>query len=665
MARLADVSEIAGFSALLLPSGLLTVAAALTLPGLCAPASGPVRIRTRPSGRQTVLATTALAVLLLVVFAPEQVSPLGAALALIAAILAAASPSLGASRAASRRLGIAADVLLIVAIVLLTVDVTGYWQPGLTASSWSALPPNQIAPIAQIHQNFYLGPVNDLLHGRALLVEANAVYGIGTSYAIAAWFGLLPFGYGTFGLLGGLATAGMIALGWAVIRVGGAPRVIAALAVIVGVTLTVLAPVTSTALFVNVGGLRFGPPFVLLAVALLACGRSGPVSHSPWVVATFAFFTLWSVEAIVYCTCVYAALICLEALACRRLRTAVSGALRSVGYVLAAGLLMQLAFAILTRVLGGGWPDWGAYVSLFEAWSSILANVFGAAVEPWSTAWLVGGVYLASAVGVSVLVRRRGMDAPDARRAAVAIGGLTATGVSLLSYFIAHSAELFVPFVAYPAVLLGALWLSLGQRASVAIDWRRALVGVAAGIGALLVAGSWSNAAHRLPRTALAHLVPGGPTLGQELRLMWSNPAIDQRATAAEALIERYFPPDYALVLIEPDLGQEALFGSGRANLLPISYPWQDEVDLPESLPKVEDAVAELAPGTRMLMQDPPGSEPISASLLFEQTFGNVPEGQRLGPLAAAAMDEISARFEFRELATGPDGLRVVELVPR
>jgi len=621
------------------------------------------------TGEWLALLAAGLVAAAVLVFAPTSVSPAAVAVAAVA----------GAAVALLRRplrgprfptwMVIALDAALLALAALLVVDVTGYWGQDFAVSASSGMPPEQLGPIAQIHQHFYLGPVNDVLHGRALLVDANSVYGIGNAYLMAAWFQVAPLGYGPFGLFGSLFSVLVIVLGWGIARFAGVPRSIAAATVALAVMLTVLAPLTSPSLFLNVGGLRFAPPFLLLAVALLVSGRDTPVTRSPWVLAAFAFFSLWSLEAITYCGCTYLGLLAAEAIDARTLRGAVGRVLSSVLLLLGACIAAHLLFAVLTRTLGGGWPDWGAYVSLFKAWSDILANVFGGFAEPWSRAWLLGGVYVASAVG-AVLLLRSGDESVAGRRTVLAIVGMTATGASFLSYFVAHSSDVFLPYVAYPALLVAAMWISLalgreGTGGS-SVAWSRAALGTGAFAAILIVAGSWSAAEDRLPRTALAHLIPGGPSLREDAGLMWSSPPIDPRAVPAEELIDRHFSGEEALVLTEPDLGQEELLRSGRANLLPISYPWQDEVDLGNALPAVEDAVAELKPGTPILTQGPLTPEqPPSVSLLFEQAFGNVPDGARLGPLAQAALDAIRERFDLETVATGPDGLRVSRLVPK
>jgi hypothetical protein len=184
--------------------------------------------------------------------------------------------------------------------------------------------------------------------------------------------------------------------------------------------------------------------------------------------------------------------------------------------------------------------------------------------------------------------------------------------------------------------------------------------------GVLVLAGAWPGVRDKLPRTAIAHLVPGGPSFAADWSSMWDSPPIDPRAVAAQALIERNIPGDEALVLTEPDLGMEALMRSGRANVLPSSYPPNDEVDLPRSLPPVEDAVAGLEPGTLILTQAPPGpGEAPSKALEYQQLYGQTPAGSRLGPLAQAALDRIEERFRLVPVAKGPDGLAVVRLEPR
>jgi hypothetical protein len=394
---------------------------------------------------------------------------------------------------------------------------------------------------------------------------------------------------------------------------------------------------------------------------MLTCRDGRSASRSPWVLVTLGFFATWSIEALTYCLGVYVALAMLDALSASSWRRGLVELVKSGLAAVAAFIATYLVFGVVTLIFAGSWPDWGMYVRLFKAWSDVVAAGFGTTVANWSRSWLVAGLYAGSALAICQIVLSRESIVP--KRTLIAIAGLTGMGIALLTYFISHTFDLYLLYTSIPALVLVAIWLSLAFQVGVpALPWRRFAAGTAAILATMLVAGSWGAVRPQLSTTALAHVFPGDPPLRADAEQLWDPPAIIPAAEAAAKLIDEYFPPGGALVLVEPDLGQEALFRSGRANLLPISYPFQDEYDMADSLPPVEAAVDELEPGTMALLQDPPppGSPPTAY-----QEFGNVPEGARLGPLAQAAYDRIVERFRLQRVAEGPGGVYVARLVSR
>ena len=74
--------------------------------------------------------------------------------------------------------------------------------------------------IIQFHQDFFLGPANQVVHGGAMLVDTFSQYGVGAIYAIAGWFELVPVGNGTLGLFDGLLSGLVFAAAYG----GPAPR---------------------------------------------------------------------------------------------------------------------------------------------------------------------------------------------------------------------------------------------------------------------------------------------------------------------------------------------------------------------------------------------------------------------------------------------------------
>ena len=313
-------------------------------------------------------------------------------------------------------------------------------------------------------------------------------------------------------------------------------------------------------------------------------------------------------------------------------------------------------------IFAGSWPDWGMYVRLFKAWSDIVAGAFGTTVENWSRSWLIAGLYAGSALAVCQIVLSRRAFLP--RRSLIAIAGLTGTGIAFLTYFVSHTYDLYLLYTSIPPLILIAIWLSVAFRMDApALPWRRFAAGTAAVLATMLVAGSWGAVRPQLSTTALAHLFPGDPPLKADAEQLWDPPAILLSAERATELIDEYFPPDRALVLVDPDLGQEALFRSGRANLLPISYPFQDEVRHGRLAAAGRKGCRQPGAGNDGALSGP--AAPGDAADRSTAVYGNVPDGARLGPLAQAAYDRILERFRLQRVAEGPDGLYVARLVPR
>jgi hypothetical protein len=225
--------------------GLLGVVAVLALTELTAAAGHPAKKRISDLAEAltpSVLSALGLAAssLVFLIFAPSQVS----ALAAIAALLLGVAAYIGIHRSPRfelpRGVLVLCDVALFVLIALLAINLSGYWGadviPAFNVDFFNAFSAG-----TQVQQHFFLGPVNDVVHGRALLVDANSVYGISSAYLIALWFKLVPLNYGTFWLFGGLMSLAYLAVGWAIARAAGASRILAAGAGIIGALIALLA----------------------------------------------------------------------------------------------------------------------------------------------------------------------------------------------------------------------------------------------------------------------------------------------------------------------------------------------------------------------------------------------------------------------------------------
>jgi hypothetical protein len=233
--------------------------------------------------------------------------------------------------------------------------------------------------------------------------------------------------------------------------------------------------------------------------------------------------------------------------------------------------------------------------------------------------------------------------------------------VAFLTYFVGRSLDILLVFVALPAFMLGAIWLALAlQSGRTASRAQVAAVGLCSWLAVLSLALAWPQASDRWPRTALAHLLPGGRALGDGLQRLWDSPPMDPRSPSGARLVRDHFPSSSrALVIAEPNLAAEILFRTDRVNALPISFPWEDELLFDRSLRRVREAVARLEPGTLMLLQ------PEAATAPFKRPAVGVIAvigGRRLSRLQLDALRSIKSRFDLEPIATGGAGLQVVRL---
>lgn len=587
----------------------------------------------------------------------------------VSLVLAAALLFLHLRRlAVPRWAGLLLDVAVVVFVVMIVTDLSGYQEylradaVTYVAGDDNPIPPHDLAVLHRHHEDFFLGPLNDMLHGRPLLVDTSSQYGAGIFYFLAAFFQIAPLGYGALGLIASFLTGLQFALAYGVLRLVGVARTIAIPAVVAAVLGLVLGSLGSYNDFPSNGGLRFGVPWLIIAAAVMAA-RAPDRRRALWrgvTIALVACTAIWSFETFAYAGAVVTAIVAFEAATGapgRRLRAFV----RSLATVLAACVLAHVLFAIATRVFAGAWPDWSTYLAYLNVYSA-QSELLGTTV-PWTPALPMLLVHLLSLLGLAALVARGHELVRERRPALVAIAATNGLGVASFSYWVGLSLQNALFLLGLPVVAVVALWLSLAgdARARVPNAFKVAALALGLWLGATLAISGWQDTQDKWRRTALAHAIPGAgddASLPDALSRLWHNPPSDPRAVPAQRLLHRHFRPgERALVMMEPDLTVETLVRSDRINVLPISQPIQDNLVPDHVDPKVIATVDALKPGTLMLTQPSTWNAPLKASPV------NVANG--LVRVQRLALERIRSRFELQIIDRGPDGLAVVRLVAK
>lgn len=652
----------AEMSAVLCGVGLWAVGAVALL-GRASSASGLLLKLTGTGSRAWTVAAAAIAAALLTVTDLNSISPY----ALAGSALVVPAFLVWERRRCVPRLpprwGVVADVLAVVVLLLVIPDlvIIRPEDPALTPMERYDI------DVVQFHHNFLLGPANQVLGGSTMLVDTASQYGVGSIYFLAGAFSLAPIGYGTLGLIDGILTALYFAGGYCLLRVAHVSRTLAASALALGVITLVLNRLYPVGALPQEGPLRFGLPLavVLAIVAGERWQQHSRLAHGASF-AVLALSSVWAAEAFAFTGATFAVLMA----SCAYLGvtgTRLRWLGRRVALAAVACIVAHLLLAGATLAGTGQLPDWGQYLGYLDAF------VFGGLgeltydVSRWSPGLAVGLAYLVSAMALALVVRDHPAVVQRERVALLALSGTTAYGIVLLSYFVDRSGDHVLAYMSLPALLSGALWLGLLLRSQLGADRvvRTGALAFALTVSVLLISVAWSSVGPRLGHSALAQAWPGGSSTGTALDRLLHFPPLNANVPEGERLLNRYMPGERRTpVLLPPEPAIEILMRSGRANQFELSDPLQDAFTGSQGILILREAVAQLEPGRRVLLDgallDALAAVDPDPSLDLLSEPGSPPAS-----LLLRVLERIDDRFRLRPIYRGGDGLVVVELATR
>jgi hypothetical protein len=508
------------------------------------------------------------------------------------------------------------------------------------------------------HHNFYLGPVNDMAHGRTMLVDIWAQYGVGVYYALLAALSVLPLNHGGLVLLLSTVMAAQYVLVYATLRTAIRSQALVIAAVGAAVMANIFGEVHSYAAYPSVGPLRFGLPYLVVAAAVAAARwpqRARAMRVGQFVVIAIA--AVWSFETFVYTAVTWFALAAL--LAFGRPRAGLRVFVRELAAAAAVSVGTVLALTIGTRVAAGAWPDWSGYFAYVLLYS--VGEFSNLPLDFWSPALLMAAVIFLSAVGVVSVARDERVPASGPVLAGLA--GFTGLASSTFTYFLGRSHPNNLLVLLLPICALGCLWASifLAPREQDRRAWRVVPLAFVLVVAASLTVFSSPFAVQKWHQTAFAQAVPfadghlpgnGGLSLRTSLEDLWAGRTFDDSIVDNGAmLLQRYDPRDGPALVV---VGQttEILLKVRRVNLLPISNPEEDSLIISRVWPRIVAAIDAVPDGTILL-----------TSTIQPQTGPRQPWNWSIpSPILQRALAELQHRFDFQVLESSPDGLQVVRL---
>jgi hypothetical protein len=464
------------------------------------------------------------------------------------------------------------------------------------------------------HYNAYLGAVNDLLHGKTLLVDAISQYGILPGILIA---GVLhaanqPVSYIGLSLINSALLAAQFGILYMLLRLTLPHPSLPALA-----TLTAMAvSLSSTDLYLHPssGPLRFAPTYLLLACAALRIkdpARAGGWRIAEWIALGIA--AIWSVDAPIYSLCVYAGMALYEWRPDTGLAWGKWMVTRGVHAALAVALPLA-AFSGATVLRSGALPVWQPLFNIFT--HHVSRDPVYLTLPPLWDSWLIiAGLYLISLLLFSIQALI-GNTATRRSEDSLAFGVLIA-GMAHFVYWTGNSTIESAHIL--PVAYLIAFWFVRVERsalpASISLSLRIGMAAlVALGLG--LTLNNLISPQRQTPlslignrialASGLAHNVPTAPDWDSLPSITW-QPVETQGeevwliAPDLLRLIHAANPADGRIALLAPlDSGLYALITTHTSNALPISFPSEDS-NSPVWRERVDQAAARMRSGDRLI----------------------------------------------------------------
>ena len=495
------------------------------------------------------------------------------------------------------------------------------------------------------NQAYFLGPASDVLHGRPVLVSTFSQYGVGMLYALAAFFSVVPIGFGVLSLVIALGTSLLYLCIYAVLRLSIESRLIAVLGGLTAVVIYIYA--ASWWLYIDypsTGVLRFGPPWIVVLLAVAAARASNPAVARRLTVGQFAVVSLaavWSLESAAYSVGAALAIALLDSAALDApLSARGTTAVRRVLTLAASCAGALLLFMVLTRVFAGHWPDWGPYLSFVSEYT--VGGLGLMPIQQWSPGIAVGAMYgvsAAAAIGLVVLQP----SAVRARLAAFrAVAGITVMGAIEFTYFLGRAAPSNLIHIAAPAVALAFIWIGLAVAAFGARKPVAVLVAAASFVGALIVIGDGRNFSVKFPDSALGALIEHPGSAVSTFTTLADNPVFDPDTPRLVAFIHSLHPGDRQLTVVAfPIVQTEALVRLARTTAAGANQMCQEAISHTGD-ERILKEVNALKPG----------------GLLVSDFTRQLP----LLPLQTYELAEIRARFQTRRIAQSSpiDGYKLV-----
>ena len=511
------------------------------------------------------------------------------------------------------------------------------------------------------HYNFYMGPMNRILHGGTMMVDTFSQYGNLIIYFLSQIFvtGILPLSYESLSFVISILVVLQFILVYVFLAKLVKDRFLVLALMVVAISLNIMAAMGDVGSYPSTGPLRFG--LINLILVLILLRNRFPSFY--W----FAIFLeyglvgisfLWSFETFVYTGFSYLGICLIESIngpyslpqAARRFL------FRFLGFLFSLAAAFGI-FNLATYARAHVWPDWMIYLEFIKTYSS-LGGFGDLPIDTWAPWIFPIIIYFASLM--IFLFRYFYLKIRKFSIEEILIWGLTFFGIAQYTYFLGRSHPNNLFHITIPVVIVFGYWMNILMHKETIpqlIRWSSKVV-VCFTI-ALVVIATWSGfySKYQNSRTLLTILGNNNfATITGDNIHQWffiegevlKAGTQDQQVAEAKVLIQKYVPEGQNLSIFLLDQNTtEVLMYNHRIQSLPISDIIEDGIS-PMNVTRVLNYPDAFKPGDFVFLE-------IDSNNYADRSSYN---------LVLQVIDKLCKSYTFEKVETSPGGVFVVRLKP-
>jgi len=470
------------------------------------------------------------------------------------------------------------------------------------------------------HQNYYLGPVNAILHGRTILVNVFSQYGVLVLEFLAVIFKLrlVPLSYQGLSYLVALLCMLQFAVIFFLLRTILKSPLYSLLALLVILLINIFAIGGVIQVLPSNGPLRFGlcyPMVVLCALFFKYPAKKRIFSILAYLVLGLA--SLWSFETFVYVAFIFMGMLVYQSIISnghelwKVFKLILYGSLLAI---LSIGI-SQAIFAGIIFLQTSEWPKWGYYF----AFIFLFAGGFGALpADPWSAWFFLIAIYFVCLSGF--IIKWWFERKLDAGVEQAVILGLSFSGIAQFTYFLNRSDLDHLIMISVPATIIAFYGVEkMGNLVSPRFILFRKFTIIAFSFALVFLSSLYYHQfLNKFPNTGFAYTqsvvedqLTGKQSIGKSLikenNLLWARQPSDEESADAVYLIDKYAGDrTNVTVFLSNDLTTESLLLSNKGNTYLINHPLEDDLNAQVSQ-YIYDNPPKLHVGDMIFLASDPG----------------------------------------------------------